>query len=44
MAFKSHAQAAYLKHKEPSVYDRWIRKYGKPKGVPRKVKKKRVTS
>ena len=42
MPFKSHAQAAYLKHNEPNVYERWKKKYGKPKkGLKYKVKKKK---
>ena len=32
MPFKSHAQEAYLKHNEPSVYSRWKRKHGSYRG------------
>ena len=32
MPFQSHAQEAYLKHREPSTYEKWVRKYGHYKG------------
>lgn len=28
MPFKSYEQMAYLKHNEPEVYERWVKKYG----------------
>lgn len=36
MPFRSYEQMAYLKHNEPKVYARWVKKYGKkikPKGM-----------
>lgn len=39
MPFKSYAQASYLKHNNPDVYNRWVEKYGAPKDVPQRVKK-----
>jgi hypothetical protein len=32
MPFKSKKQAAYLKHKKPKIYKKWVKKYGKKKG------------
>lgn len=37
--FESYAQATYLKHNKPKQYAEWVKKYGKPKDVPKKKKK-----
>ena len=29
MPLESYAQAAYMKHKHPEIYKRWVKKYGK---------------
>jgi len=40
MPFKSKKQLKYLAAKEPEVFDRWKKKYGVPKNLPNKAKKK----
>ena len=44
MPFQSYAQAAYLKHKEPEIYKRWVKKHGKEPVNKVKYKKKKGKS
>jgi len=40
MPFKSLAQKAYLKHNDPEVYRRWVKKYGEGEDLPKRVAEK----
>lgn len=39
--FKSKAQQRYMFAKHPKIAKRWAKKYGVPKNLPKKAKKRR---
>lgn len=42
MPFKSFAHESYMKHNEPEIYEKWIKKYGHYKGKKLHVDKKQA--
>lgn len=44
MPFKSKAQMGYMFAKHPKIAKRWANKYGVPKSLPKKVKRKKTTA